>query len=120
MSIQENLERIKQEVEAEHPGTSLGDRLMGEALLALFAGVHSTEWKTLMKNFADADDPRQLARLTFNDPQGADAEVRKNALHVAALAACGAATITRVSDYVDPAILDMTLACEPGPDTGTA
>lgn len=117
MSIKENLDQLMLKVQGEHPLTTTGDRIMGEALLALFAGVHSTEWKNLMKNFAAADKPEQLARLTFNDSRAADPDVRVNALHLAAVAACGATTITESAKYVKPELLDKTLACEqaPGP-----
>jgi hypothetical protein len=117
MSIKENLERVMYDVQAgvEAGDPSLADRISGEALQALLAGVHSTEWKTLMKNFADANSPKQLERLTFNDPQSFDPAVRRNAIYLAAISICGAQTITKAMDYVNPEILDKTLACQPEP-----
>lgn len=114
MSIKENLERIKNEVNGGN--AALENRLVEQAVQALFAGVHSTEWKTLMKNFVDAGNTQQLARLTFDDPQSYDPEIRKNALYLAALAACGAHTIMNSNMYVNPDVLDHTLAPPPDPD----
>jgi hypothetical protein len=112
MSIKQQILRRIEEVKTDPTG-SVADRISGEAFEALFAGVHSTEWTSFMKNFTENQSPTQLARLTLNDPQAIDPMLRQTLVYVAASSMCGAITIQTITNYVHIDILDKTLDCAP-------
>lgn len=115
MSIKQKILSRIEEVNADPTG-SIADRIADEAFDALFAGVHSTEWKTFMKNFAEDQNPKHLSRLTLDDSQAVDPMLRKTLVYVAASSMCGAITIRTITNYVHIDILDKTLDCAPAVD----
>ena len=112
MPIGQNITRKIQDVRNDKT-LAIGDRMSDEAFDAIVAGIGSPEWATFMKNFADAQNPKELARLTFKDAQGKDPVVMKNVVYLAATSVCGAITIQLIPSYVNTEILDKTLDCQP-------
>ena len=112
MSIKQQIISRIDEVKTDPTG-SIADRIADEAFDALFAGVHSSEWKTIMKNLAEDQNPSHLARLTLNDSQATDLMLRKTLVYVAASSMCGAITIQTITNYIHLDILDKTLNCAP-------
>jgi len=115
MSISNNISKKISEVIGDKTGDA-ADQISDQAFEALFAGITSTEWETFMKNFADAQKPEQLARLTLQDSKAQDPAVRKTLVYLAASSMCGADTIMNIPKYVFVEILDKTLDCGAQPN----
>lgn len=111
MSIDANISRIMTEIETD-PTDALEQRISWEAAQAILTGIHSEDWKTYMRNFIDAGDEAQLRRLTFDDSAAEDPVIRRTLVYLAALGVCTGDTFTTLRNFVDPAVLDQTLACQ--------
>lgn len=115
MSISNNISKKISEVVGDKTGDA-ADQISTQAFEALFAGINSPEWETFMENFADAQKPEQLARLTLKDSKAQDPAVRKTLIYLAASSMCGADTIQNIPKYVFVEILDKTLDCGAQPN----
>jgi hypothetical protein len=108
MTILENIKKKIAEQEADSTGR-VTDKLQEESLAAILAGLGSEAWTTYMKNFADADRPDQLARLTAQDSARNDPYMRKAIAYLVANASCGMATITKLAQQLEDGFLDKGL-----------
>jgi hypothetical protein len=113
MPISNNILAIIDDVVNNDPTNALENRISWEAVQAILAGIHSEEWRTYMSNFIDAGDENQLRRLTFQDSAAEDPVIRKTLVYLAAMAICTGDTFAMLTDYINPTVLDQTLACPP-------
>lgn len=76
--------------------------LSAKAIAAILNGTKSTQWAEYMTAIVGADSPKQLQRLTFNEPltQNDDWLKRSN-VYIVANAVCGTGTTTRTRERVD-------------------
>ncbi len=108
MSIAKN---IKQKIEEQQNDTSgrVTSELREQSLAAILGGIESDAWEIYMKNFVDADNPKQLARLMGEDETAGDPYMRKEIAYLVANASCGSITRTKLDQGLTEGLLDEGL-----------
>jgi hypothetical protein len=108
MSIRENIQNKIKEQEDDKTGRVTSE-LREQSLAAILGGLGSDAWETYMKNFVDADNPKQLARLMGEDEAAGDPYMRKEIAYLVANASCGSITRTKLDQGLSENLLDKGL-----------
>jgi len=108
MSIWENIEKKIDEQVNDKAGRVTSE-LREQSLAAILGGLGSDAWETYMKNFVDADNPKQLARLQGKDETAGDPYMQKEIAYLVANASCGSITRTKLDQGLTEGLLDQGL-----------